>query len=136
MAPPRKIAVPLRIVLADDQPFILRMVRQILNEHAHLVVVGDAPNGAEAVVMVATLKPDVVVLNVVMPKMSGFEAARRIHAQSPGVAIVILSTDKDAQFIAAAKACGARGYVDKQNAAADLVHAINHTARGEDFFLE
>jgi two-component system, NarL family, nitrate/nitrite response regulator NarL len=130
------VVAPIRILLADDQPTILRMVRMILKEYPHLVVVGDAPNGADAVVMVATLRPDVVVLNVTMPKMSGFEAARRIHAESPSVAIVILSTHKDAQFIAAAKACGARGYVDKQNAATELVHAINRTARGEEFFLQ
>ena len=114
---------------------ILRMIRMILGEHAHLEVVGEAGNGLEAVSMVALLKPDVVVLNVVMPKMSGFEAARQIHAQSPSVSIVILSTHKDAQFIAAARECGAKGYVEKQFAGTELVNAIDDTASGKAFFL-
>jgi DNA-binding NarL/FixJ family response regulator len=107
----------------------------ILGEHAHFEVVGEAGNGSEAVSMVALLKPDVVVLNVVMPKMSGFEAARQIHAQSPSVSIVILSTHKDAQFIAAARECGAAGYVEKQFAGTELVNAIDDTASGKAFFL-
>jgi two-component system, NarL family, nitrate/nitrite response regulator NarL len=136
VATPQKAAVPLRILIADDQPPILRMVRQILDEHPHLEVVGEASDGAQAVLMVARVKPDVVILNVVMPKMSGFEAARRIHAQSPSVSIVILSTHKDAQFIAAARESGAKGYVNKQEAGTDLVNAIERIAQGEEFFLE
>jgi DNA-binding NarL/FixJ family response regulator len=136
MAIPIKARARLRIVLADDHPTILRMVRMILNDHPHLEVVGEAPDGAQAVVMVALLKPDVVVLNVVMPHMSGFEAARRIHAQSPSVSIVILSTHKDAQFIATARESGATGYVEKGQAGTELVNAIDATASGKEFFLQ
>jgi two-component system, NarL family, nitrate/nitrite response regulator NarL len=136
MATPTKARARLRIVLADDQPIILRMIRMILGEHAHLEVVGEAPNGLDAVAMVALLQPDVVVLNVVMPKMSGFEAARRIHAQSPSVSIVILSTHKDDQFIQAARESGATGYVEKHFAGTELVNAIDDTASGKAFFLQ
>jgi DNA-binding NarL/FixJ family response regulator len=135
MVTPTKARARLRVLLADDQPAILRMVRMILGEHSHLEVVGEAADGAEAVSMVATLKPDVVVLNVMMPKMSGFEAARQIHAQAPAVSIVILSTHKDDQFIAAARESGATGYVEKQFAGTELVNAINDTASGKEFFL-
>jgi DNA-binding NarL/FixJ family response regulator len=135
MATPTKARARLRVLLADDQPAILRMVRMILGEHSHLEVVGEAADGAEAVSMAALLKPDVVVLNVMMPKMSGFEAARQIHAQSPALSIVILSTHKDDQFIAAARESGATGYVEKQFAATELVNAINDTASGKEFFL-
>jgi|SRR5580704_1856428 two-component system nitrate/nitrite response regulator NarL len=135
MATPTKVRALLRIVLADDQPMILRMIRMILGEHAHLEVVGEAPNGLEAVAMVALLKPDVVVLNVMMPKMSGFEAARQIHAQSTSVSIVILSMHKDDQFISIARECGATGYVEKQLAGTELVNAIDDTASGEAFYL-
>jgi DNA-binding NarL/FixJ family response regulator len=136
VATPQRVAVPLRILIADDQPPILRMVRQILTEHPHLEVVREALDGAQAVLMAARTKPDVVVLNVVMPKMSGFEAARLIHAQSPSVSIVILSTHKDAQFIAAARESGAKAYVNKQDAGTELVHAIESISRGREFFLE
>ena len=135
VATPKNARAHLRIVLADDQPTILRMVRLILDEHPHLEIVGEAPNGLEAVSMVARLKPDVVVLNVVMPKMSGFEAARRIHAQSPSVAIVILSSHKDEQFLAIARESGATGYVEKLTAGTELVNAIDATASGKEFFL-
>jgi DNA-binding NarL/FixJ family response regulator len=135
MPTPTRVCARRRVVLADDQPMILRMVRMILAEHPHLEVVGEAFDGAEAVSMVTFLKPDVVVLNVMMPKMSGFEAARQIHAQSPSVSIVILSTHKDAQFIADARQCGATGYVEKQFAGTELVNAINGTASGAAFFL-
>jgi len=135
MATPTKARSRLRVVLVDDQPTILRMVRRILGEYPHLEVVGEAADGAEAVSMVALLKPDVVVLNVMMPKMSGFEAARLIHAQLPSVSIVILSTHKDAQFIAAARESGANGYVEKQSAGTELVNAIDDTASGKEFFL-
>jgi two-component system, NarL family, invasion response regulator UvrY len=135
MATPTKARARLRVVLADDHPTILRMVRMILGEYPHLEVVGEALDGPEAILMVALLKPDVVVLNVVMPKMSGFEAARQIHAQSPSVSIVILSTHKDDQFIEAARQCGATGYVEKQFAGTELVNAIDDTASGKAFFL-
>jgi two-component system, NarL family, nitrate/nitrite response regulator NarL len=135
VATPKNARAHLRIVLADDQPTILRMVRLILDEHPHLEIVGEAPNGLEAVSMVARLKPDVVILNVVMPKMSGFEAARRIHAQSPSVAIVILSSHKDEQFLAIARESGATGYVEKLTAGTELVNAIDATASGKEFFL-
>lgn len=136
MPTPGKARAHLRIVLADDQPMILRMVRMILSGYPHLEVVGEAPDGAEAISMVALLKPDVVVLNVTMPKMSGFEAARRIHAQSPSVSIIILSTHKDAQFIATAHECGATAYVEKQHAETELVNAIDDTPSGITFFLQ
>jgi DNA-binding NarL/FixJ family response regulator len=135
MATPAKARARLRIVLADDHPTILRMVRMILGEYPHLEVVGEAHDGEVAVSIVALLKPDVVVLNVMMPKMSGFEAARQIHAQSPSISIVILSTHKDAQFLAAARECGATGYVEKRHAGTELVDAINDTASGKAFFL-
>lgn len=136
MATAGKAPSPIRIVIADDHPTIIRMVREILNEQPHFQVIGEAPDGAHAVALVEELEPDVVVLNVVMPKMSGFEAARKIHAQLPSVSIVILSTHKDAQFIAVAKQCGASAYVQKQDAGEQLVDAIEKARSGEVFFLQ
>jgi DNA-binding NarL/FixJ family response regulator len=127
---------PLRVLIADDYPAILRMVREIIEGQSHLVVVGEAFDGAQALELAESLRPDVIILNVVMPKMSGFEVARRIHAFLPTAAIIILSTHKDAQFIERARQVGASGYVHKPDAGTELVNAINTTSQGGEFFLE
>jgi DNA-binding NarL/FixJ family response regulator len=85
--------------------------------------------------MPEALKPDVVVLNVTMPMMSGFEAARRIRTRFPDCAIVILSSHKDEQFIAEARKAGAHGYIEKSDADEQLVRAIKSAVKGEDFFV-
>jgi CheY-like chemotaxis protein len=124
-----------RILIADDFPTILQMVKQILNAHPGFEVVGEAPDGHHAVALAAALKPDVIVINVNMPTMSGFEAARRIRSRLPDSAIVILSSHKDKQFIAEARKVGAKGYVGKSDADRELVRAIESAVKGEEFFV-
>jgi len=124
-----------RILLADDHPTIMQMVKNILKAHARFEVVGEAPDGQQAVALAGVLRPDAIVINVTMPKMSGFEAARQIREILPNSAIVILSTHKDQQFIAEARKAGAAGYVEKSAADAQLVHAIDSAVNGGEFFL-
>ena len=125
----------IRILIADDQPTILKMVKQILQAHSGFEVVGEARDGDHAVTLAEALKPDVIVLNVNMPTMSGFEAARLIRGHLPDSAIVILSSHKDKQFIAEARMAGARGYVQKSDADGQLIRAINTVVKGEEFFF-
>ena len=125
----------LRILVADDHPMILRMVKQILEAEPHLRVVGEAIDGPQAVAQAEALRPDVIVLNVNMPRMSGFEVARLIRTRHPNSAIVILSSHKNGQFIAEARNVGARAYVQKSDAAEELVRAVVAAAKGQDFFL-
>jgi CheY-like chemotaxis protein len=125
----------LRILVADDNPTIMRVVKQILGAHPGFEVVGEARDGQQAVTQAEALKPDVIVINVTMPKMSGFEAARRIRSCLPDCAIVILSSHKDKQFIAEAREVGANGYVVKSDADRELVHAIESAVKGEEFFV-
>jgi DNA-binding NarL/FixJ family response regulator len=125
----------IRILVADDQPTILEVVKKILNAHPGFEVVGEARDGQHAVSQAELLKPDVIVINVTMPTMSGFEAARRIRVQFPDSAIVILSSHKDKQFIKEARRAGAKGYVEKTNANEQLVSAIESAAKGEEFFV-
>jgi CheY-like chemotaxis protein len=124
-----------RILVADDFPTILQLVKDILNAHPGFEVVGEARDGDHAVAQAEALKPDVVVLNVTMPTMSGFEAARRIRARFPDCAIVILSSHKDEQFIAEARRAGAKGYIEKSDADEQLVRAIESAVKGEEFFV-
>jgi DNA-binding NarL/FixJ family response regulator len=125
----------LRVVIADDHPTIMFIVKQILSAEPHIEVVGEAVDGQGAVALVESLHPDVAVLNVVMPHMSGFDVARRIHKSVPDTAILILSTHKDAQFVQLARECGAHGYVDKKDAALELVLAVDTVSQGQEFFV-
>jgi DNA-binding NarL/FixJ family response regulator len=124
-----------RILIADDNRTIMGMVKKILNARPEFDVVGEASDGQQAVILAESLKPDVIVINVTMPKMSGFEAARRIRVHVPDSAIVILSSHKDQQFIAEARKAGANGYVQKSDADDQLVSAIESTMKGEGFFV-
>jgi DNA-binding NarL/FixJ family response regulator len=125
----------IRILVADGHPTILETVEGILNAHSGFEVVGEAQDGQQAVRLVESLKPDVIVINVTMPKMSGFEAARHIRTRFPDCAIVILSSNKDRQFIAEARKVGANGYVEKSNADEQLIQAIESAVKGEEFLL-
>jgi two-component system nitrate/nitrite response regulator NarL len=124
-----------RILIADDHPMIRRAVRSTLEDYAHFEVCGEAVDGAEAVEEAKKLKPDVVVLNVTMPVMNGFEAARKIKEDVPQSAIVILSSNADQRFVEEAKKLGVRAYVAKTKAGESLVKAIEAAVRGEDFVV-
>ncbi|MGB6484858.1 MAG: response regulator transcription factor [Candidatus Acidiferrales bacterium] len=126
---------PVRILIADDHPAIRTAVRHILREHPRFEVCGEAEDGARAIEEAQKLKPDVVVLNVTMPVLNGFEAAREIKEKLPESAIVILSSHADQGFIEQAKRIGARAYVSKTAVATALVKAIEAAIAGGDFVL-
>jgi DNA-binding NarL/FixJ family response regulator len=131
----KAISRNLRILIADDQPTIRRIVRSTLEKIPHFEVCGEAVDGAKAIEEAQKLKPDVVVLNVTMPVLNGFEAAREIKAILPELAIVILSAHADQCFIEAAKKIGIRAYVAKSKAGEALVKAIEAAVNGDDFVL-
>jgi DNA-binding NarL/FixJ family response regulator len=126
---------PVKVLIADDHPIIRRMVVSTVRQVPHLDVIGEAENGLEAVYKADKLKPDVVILNITMPVLDGFEAARRIRKQLPQVAIVILSNNADQRYIDEAKNIGARAYVPKTEAADALVKAIEAAIRNDEFFV-
>ena len=98
-------------------------------------VCGEATDGATAIEEALRLKPDVVVLNVSMPILSGFEAAREIKSKRPESAIVILSSHADAHFVEEGKRVGARAYVAKTKIGEALIKAIRDAVESEDFIL-
>ena len=107
----------------------------MLEVHPNFEVCGEAMDGAQAVEEAKKVKPDVVVLNVTMPVMNGFEAAREIKAILPQSAIVILSQKADLEFIELAKKIGIRAYVAKSRAGEALVQVVEAAVMGEDFIL-
>jgi DNA-binding NarL/FixJ family response regulator len=100
-----------RILIADDHPIVRKQVRSILERHSRFEVCGEAQDGAKAIEEAQRLKPDVVVLNVEMPVLNGFEAAREIKMKLPESAIVILSLGADRHLVEEAKSIGAHAYL-------------------------
>jgi DNA-binding NarL/FixJ family response regulator len=122
---------PTRVVLADDHPMIRAGISNILKKAPDIEVVGEAADGAEAIRMVDDLEPDVLLLDVEMPVMKGVEVARRLQAAGSPVRILVLSAHNDRQYILGMLACGAAGYLTKEEGLEKIVDAIRHIAKGE-----
>jgi DNA-binding NarL/FixJ family response regulator len=122
----------IRILLADDHPVVREGLRGMLSAESDVEVVGEAASGAEAVALVGVLRPDVVLMDLRMPRGDGVDAIAKIRAgRETGVRIIVLTTyDTDADILRAVEA-GAAGYLLKDAPRADLLHAIRAAARGE-----
>jgi DNA-binding NarL/FixJ family response regulator len=123
-----------RIVLADDHEFVRRGVRSLLESEPGWKVVGEVADGHDAVEMARELKPDILVLDIGMPRLNGLEAARRIRKVSPDTKVLILSMHDSENLAKAVVQAGALGYVTKSDTARDLVLAIHALLRGKIFF--
>jgi two-component system response regulator NreC len=124
----------LRILLADDHIVMRTGLRALLERQPNLEVVGESENGRETVALAASLRPDVVVMDVGMPVLNGIEATQTIVTQCPATAVVILSMHADESYVMRALKAGARGYLLKDSAAADLIGAIQAISQGKSFF--
>jgi len=124
----------IRIVLADDHTVIRQGLRLLLERHAGVQVVGEAADGREAIDAVSATNPNVVVLDLAMPNLNGIEAARQIASRFPSVAIVVLSMHADESYLLQALKVGARAYLLKDSADADLIAAIRAVTQGKAFF--
>jgi DNA-binding NarL/FixJ family response regulator len=119
------------IVLADDHAMFREGTRRLLEEEPDLTVVGEAETGQAAVSVVRTLKPDLVVMDVVMPGLTGIEATREIKKSAPGTAVLILSAFDDDRYVLGLLEAGAAGYLLKSAGGHELVQAIRATVAGE-----
>jgi DNA-binding NarL/FixJ family response regulator len=125
----------LQILIADDHPMIRKRVRTVLEGHLRFDVCAEVADGAEAIAQAIRLTPDVVVLNITMPVLSGLEAAREIRGWLPECAIVILSSHADEQFIEEAKKVGAQAYVAKTKIGEALIKAIGDAVDSPNFVV-
>ena len=123
-----------RIVLADDHTLMRAGLRALLEREPDLVVVGEAEDGRQTIDLVASLQPDVLVLDIAMPNLNGIEAARQIVAKHPGIAVVILSMHSDESYVLRALKAGVRAYLLKDSAESDLIRAIRAVRAGKAFF--
>jgi len=124
----------IRILLADDHTVVRRGLRLLLEGQPEFSVVAEASDGKQAVDAAQASRPDVVVLDIAMPNLNGIDAAQRILASNPGVAIVVLSMHSDEGSVLRALKAGAKGYLLKDAAEGDLIEAIKTVTRGKTFF--
>ena len=122
-----------KILLADDHTMFRQGLCAMLNEHPDMEVVGEAEDGTMAIKLARKLKPNLIVMDVDMPKMSGIDAARRILPEMPGVKLVALSTYLKKAFIREMFKAGASGYILKEQAFDELVQAIKTVIAGETY---
>lgn len=123
-----------RVLLADDHQLMRSGVRLMLEREPDITVVGEAGDGREAVALAKTLKPEVVVMDIGMPNLNGIEAALQMTQHDPELAVVMLSMHSDESYVLRALKAGARGYLLKDSAEADLIKAVHVVAGGKSFF--
>lgn len=126
--------IPVRLVLADNHEIIRMGLRTLLQQQNNWSVVGEAVNGEEAVEIVLSLKPDVALLDISMPKLNGLEAAKQILARGARTKILLLSAHDSTEVISDVLDSGAKGYVLKSDAARDLVAAVEALRSNHTFF--
>jgi DNA-binding NarL/FixJ family response regulator len=123
-----------RVLLADDHGVLRKGIRFLLATEPEIEVVAETGDGREAVALAEALAPDVAILDIAMPSLSGIDAAAQITRRSPKTGVVILSMHSDEEFVLRALSSGARGYLLKDAAEPDLVRAVQVVASGRRFF--
>jgi Response regulator containing a CheY-like receiver domain and an HTH DNA-binding domain len=123
----------IRVVLVDDHALVRQGFRRILEDDPELTVVGEASNGTDAITLVKKTDPDVVVMDMAMPEMSGLHATMEIIKQRPGTKVLILSMYSDEQYVRNALDAGAKGYILKSAIENDLTRAVKAVAAGEQY---
>lgn len=125
----------IRILLADDHTIVLQGLSRFLREQSDMEVVGHAKDGLTTVQLARDLSPDIVIMDISMPGLSGIEATRRIHSEKPDVKIIGLSMHAAKRYVQEMYRAGARGYLLKDCDFDELVTAIHTVAAGGTYFV-
>src|SRR5918997_7100077 len=125
------LGAPTRVLLADDHDVVRQGLRLVLGSQPDIEVVGEAPNGREALEEARRLRPDLVLMDVTMPVMDGLEATRRIKAEMPGVCVLMFTSHEEPEYLLEAIEAGAAGYVLKGAPVSRLIGAIRRALGGE-----
>jgi NarL family two-component system response regulator LiaR len=120
-----------RILIADDHAMLREGMRNLLEKEKDFELVGEAADGEEAVQLAAKLKPDIVIMDIVMPKLNGVEATKQIKQVSPATALLILTAYSDIRYIIGLLEAGACGYLLKNSPGNDVIRAIRAVRSGE-----
>lgn len=125
----------IRLLLVDDHEVVRTGLRMLLESHMDLKIVGEAGNGAEAIKLCKQLRPDVVVLDLILPDITGIDVTRRIKQIMPQVNVVALTIHEDQEYFFEALRAGASGYVPKRAAPEELVNAIRAANKGDVYIF-
>ncbi len=125
---------PIRVVLVDDHIQVHKIVARILERESEIQLVGQGSNGLEAVELCAQFKPDLVLLDVLMPRMDGVAAMRELRDQFPHIKVLVLSSYQDQESVHAMIEYGAMGYISKSTLMEDLADTIRATYHGKKVF--
>jgi NarL family two-component system response regulator LiaR len=121
----------IRILIADDHPLLREALCQVFSNQKDMEIVGQAGNGEEAIDLASQLKPDILVMDIMMPKFDGLEASRQIKKITPNTAILILTAYDDDNYVLGLLEAGATGYLMKSAKGQDLVEAVRAVRAGE-----
>lgn len=123
----------LKLLIVDDHPVFRRGLREIIEERKTFQISGEAADGKSALEMLPQLKPDVIVLDIDMPRINGLEVARLLQREKSPTQVVFLTMYKDEDLYNAAMDVGVKAYVLKENAGEEIISALETVARGESF---
>ena len=123
----------IKVLIADDHPIVREGISARLSRKFDCIVVGEANNGLEAVSAAATLKPDIIIMDIMMAKMDGILATEHIKKTAPGIKVIILSMHKRKEYILRAFQAGADGYILKENISKEVVDAVKSVLKGERY---
>lgn len=123
-----------RVLVADDHTLVRESLIAVLNASADLQVVGEAADGLEAVLRALALKPDVVIVDLTMPRLNGIEVVRRLHAELPGTRSLVLTMHEDEEYVLHVVRAGASGYLVKDSPTTELLHAVRSLHAGHGHF--
>lgn len=124
----------IRLLIVDDHPVVRRGIRMSLDQSVTIQIVGEASDGREALSLARELKPDVVLMDIDMPQMNGLAVTDLLRREMPDVKVLILSTYSNSDYVMRIIQCGARGFVLKEAAAEEVVHAIEAVQSGATHF--
>jgi len=124
----------IRVLLADDHALVRRGLHYLLERTSGIQVAGEASDGREAVRLAEELRPDIVIMDIGMPNLNGIEATAQIVKKNPAIGVIILSMHADETYLVRALSAGAKGYLLKDSAENDLIHAVHTVHAGKPFF--
>jgi two-component system response regulator NreC len=126
----------IRLLLVDDHEIVRTGISMLLESETGMNIIGQASTGLQALEMASQLQPDVVIMDITLPDISGIEVTRRLKAQHPGIAVVALTIHEDQQYFFEMLQAGADGYVPKRAASEDLIKAIRAKVLVTDFLTQ